>query len=348
MNVLLVRLSALGDLVHALPAYSALRAAFPGERIGWLVEDRHAALLEMLPGIAYLHRVPRRKWKKAGFSWREAAGLRRELRAGDYQAAVDLQGLTKSALWPWLARIRVRVGFGDRDGRELSRAFYNRRVCPEAARRHVVDRNLALAEALGARPAPPLALQVPPEVAAAVDAWWERYVPAGRRVALLNPGAGWESKRWPPAHFGALARFLTEDLGLLPIALWGPGEENLAGEVVETSGGLARALPPTSIPEMVEVVSRAALFVGGDTGPTHLAAYLGVPCLAPYGASDPVRNGPWGAPSLLLTRDLACRPCWKEICPLTHLECLRGLAPGAEFARIAAWWAGLPSRRRPG
>ena len=305
MDCLLVRLSALGDLVHALPAFSALRAAFPEDRIGWLVEDRHAALLSMVPGIDRLHVVPRGKWKKEGFAWREALALRQELAAAGYTAAVDLQGLGKSALWPWLARIPVRVGYGDRDGREGSRRLYNRRVQPTGA--HVVERNLALAAALGAAPAERVRLKVPDATVASVGEGWERQS-GGRPVALLNPGAGWESKRWPPRHFARLARFLDEALGLSVLVLWGPGEEAPAREIVEASS--AGMLPPTSIVEMTEAIRRAALFVGGDTGPTHLAAYLGVPVIAPYGASDPARNGPWGAPAVVITKELDCRPGW--------------------------------------
>ena len=123
--------------------------------------------------------------------------------------------------------------------------------------------------------------------------------------------------------------------------LWGPGEEALADAVVAASEGAARRLPTTTIPEMVETISRAVLFVGGDTGPTHLAAYLGVPTIAPYGASDPQRNRPWGAPGLVLTRDLDCRPCWKTFCPYGHLHCLTELAPEAEFEALDGWWASL-------
>jgi lipopolysaccharide heptosyltransferase I len=335
MDCLLVRLSALGDLVHALPVYSALRLAFPDDKIGWLVEDRHSALLSMVPSIDQLHQIPRGKWRKSSFKLGEAIALRREIGEQNYQAAIDLQGLTKSAIWPALAGIPLRVGYGDHDGRELSKLAYNKKITPPPGNRHVIERNLALLQGLDIPPADNLLpLEIPNNAKQTVASWWE----ADKKVAVLSPGTGWETKCWPPAYFGRLATFLKRELGLMPLVLWGPGEEKLAAEVVAASSGEAKLAPPTSIPEMAQVLQRASLMVGGDSGPTHLAAYMGTPIICPFGASDPKRNGPYGAPGLVLARPMECRPCWKHSCPLEHLECLKRLEPEAFFGRISSWW----------
>ncbi|MBE7561075.1 hypothetical protein HS125_19860 [bacterium] len=272
--------------------------------------------------------------------------MRRELAEADYEAALDFAGLTKSALWPALAGIPLGRLY-DADGRELARLFYNRKVKLTSTCRHVVERNLALARALDARETPGrVAFQVADEVKGSVDGWWEALGLSGRRVVVVSAGAGWESKRWPPESFGRLARLLSERLQMVPLVVWGPGEEELAEAVVAASEGVGRRAPATSIPAMLETLSRACLLVGGDTGPTHLAAYLGVPTIAPYGASDPIRNGPWGAASLVLTRDLPCRPCWKTVCPLVHRKCLNELSPEAEIDAMIGWWERLDETRQ--
>lgn len=339
-RILLVRLSALGDVVHALPVLHALRDTWPGAHLGWLLEDRHAAILSTCSAIDRLHIVPRRAWKQRKLSLRQGLlELRRELRGERYQIAIDLQGLTKSGFWAWWSGARQRMGFAGADGRELNALFLTRRVQPPAAAVHVVDRNLALAHAVGATAAP-ARFDLPPDPAAAAEvaAWWDEFG-LGERVAALLPGAGWATKQWPPSRFARLADRIAAETDLRALILWGPGEEAQA-EAIRASARVPPALaPPTSIPALVEALRRCRVTVAGDTGPLHIAAALGVRCVALFGASDPRRNGPYGAGHVVATHPVACHPCWRTHCP-TQIECLRDLDADMVFeqARAAGVW----------
>jgi len=340
---LVVRLSALGDIIHTLPSFRALRRRFPHAAVDWLVEDRFAHLLAAVEGIDSLLTVPRRPapWARRV---RAYTRLRTQLSAARYEIAFDFQGLTKSAVWPWLARVPRRVGFGADDGRELSRLFYTDRVVPDPSRLHVVERNLSLVEHVAGDSIPLEAADTyfPPDPDAAAWArdYWERNALDRLRVAVVNPCAGWETKRWTPSGYAAVAGWLARLPGWKCLISWGPGEEEQAGEVARMSGAAA-LLPPTRIHHLAEVLRRAALCVSGDTGPLHLAAAVGIPCVALFGATDPRRNGPYGVPSRTLTFPLDCAPCWKTDCPLEHRRCLADLAPETVIREIGQLLPGV-------
>ena len=342
--ILIVRLSAIGDVVHTLPCLHALRTAFPEARIGWLVEQLSAPLLEGHPEIDDLFVIPKKHWRRHPVRTLlngEKAAFYGTLRAGRWDVAVDFQGLTKSA-WPaWLSGAPRRIGFGGVDGRELSPLFCNRRVAPPASAHHVIERNLALLAPLGI------------QVEAADVAWRFPDFDAERKVLApalnglgdagflaLYPGAGWATKRWPPEHFAALAALLADaersprSARLAQVLVWGPGEESLCHEIVQRAGLPPDRLvlaPRTNLRELAALLERAAAVIGGDTGPIHLAAALGRPVVGIYGGSDPVRNGPWGAGSRALAADPAdvpCVPCWRTRCNRERaLACLRAIAP---------------------
>jgi ADP-heptose:LPS heptosyltransferase len=204
----------------------------------------------------------------------------------------------------------------------------------------VVERNLCLLEGLGV-PIPRervfggIALKEEEKRAARgfFEAWG---VEPGREVVALNPGAGWESKRWPWGHFARLGERLWSDGNLKSLVLWGPKEEVLRDAILrelKERGVEARAAPPTGLRELAALVREVALFVGGDTGPTHLAAIQGVPTLGVFGGSDAVRNGPWGPRvRTLQTTTLPCVPCWKQKCLLPRenpevIPCLERVTP---------------------
>lgn len=334
---LIVRLSAFGDILHTLPAYRALRRAFPDAEVDWLVEDRWAGVLRTVEGIGEVIPVSRRVggWAKGMGAY---GRLRKRLSGRGYQAAVDLQGLTKSGVWPWLARVPMRVGYGDADGRELSRVFYTDRVLPDAERVHVVERNLALVERVTGKREVVMAGDTwfPPDADA--EAWareyWERNSLGGFRVAVVNPCARWATKRWEPQGYAAVARGLMAR-GWKCLVSWGPGEEATAREVTSGAGGAA-TLPPMTIHQLAEILRRSSLCVSGDTGPLHLAAAVGLPCVAIFGGSDPRRNGPYRVPSRIVTFAVSCAPCWKTECPLGHLDCLRKLQPETVMREVEA------------
>ncbi|MEQ8820270.1 MAG: glycosyltransferase family 9 protein [Sumerlaeia bacterium] len=339
-SVLIVRLSAIGDVIHALPVLAALRKALPEARLGWIVEELSAPLLQHHPDLDKVYVIPKKRWKKdfRRLFRSEIQPYFRTVKADGWDAAVDLQGLSKSGLVAWASGARVRVGYGDKDGREINKLFTNRKVSPPASARHVVERNLSLLRGLGIEPDMAAAgrLGILDEERRAIGEklkaeGWDGATP----LLALNPGAGWSSKRWPPENFAEAAAPICEGGAFAPVILWGPGEEALRDAVAERLRALEIApivAPRTSVRELAVLISICGLFLGGDTGPTHLAGLLGVPVVSIFGASDGHRNRPWpvAAGPIIQQEHLPCVPCWKTVCPLAaeeNLRCLRTLEP---------------------
>jgi heptosyltransferase-1 len=309
-RILIVRLSSMGDVIHALPAAAMLRAAFPHATLGWLIEERWAELLCTLscpragerspqrPLVDHLHPVSLKSWRRSLFSpqtWeRIAAGLS-DLRAVQYQVAIDFQGAVRSAvLARWSGAPTV---YGAMQPRENAASmWYTRTVLTRG--KHVVEQACSLAEALIGEQLPIPAAKFPcdPIAESAVDL---RLHELGiHDFAMLNPGAGWGAKQWPVERYGEVAQALAKD-GLRAILNYGPGEEPLARAAEAASNGAAVALS-FSISELIALTRRVRLFIGGDTGPMHLAAALGIPVVALFGPTDPTRNGPFGTRSTVL------------------------------------------------
>lgn len=309
-RLLIVRLSAMGDVIHTLPAAQALREAFPEAVIGWLVEERWTELLcapgtprrgPRSPGrplVDWIHVVRLTGWRKSLLEMptvEQIARVWNDVRSVNYQVAIDLQGAIRSAV---LARMsRASIIYGARQTRESpATLFYTRQEIPRGA--HVVEQNLSLVQALSESPLRVGPVPLPHDFAAEqrID---ETLANEGfQNLAIINPGAGWGAKRWPAQRYGAVARALAS-CGLRSIVNYGPGEEELARQAEQASEGAAKALA-FSITELIALTRRAKLFIGGDTGPLHLAAALQVPTVAIFGPTDPVRNGPYGTSSIVL------------------------------------------------
>ena len=324
-SLLIVRLSAMGDIIHTLPAAAALRQAFPRATLGWLIEERWAELLCTLryprsgprsaqrPLVDRVHTVNLAEWRRAPFSFNTvqqmAAGLS-QLRGIRYDAVIDFQGAVRSAL---LARWSgAPVVFGDVQPRENAASmFYSRKVLCNSNGTHVIEQALELAEAVVPRTEAASLSGAPlngpgsipqPEVEFPVDP------DAGEKMAsltadmgdfiILNPGAGWGAKRWPAGRYGQVAKELAND-GFTSLVNYGPGEEDLAVAVETSSQGAARKIS-CSISELIALTRRASAFIGGDTGPMHLAAALKIPVVAVFGPTNPARNGPFGTQSIVL------------------------------------------------
>lgn len=311
MNILIVRLGALGDIVHTVPAVAALRRAFPDARIDWVVDARHAAFADLvLPvdRVIVLEKPSMPAW----------IALVRRLRPSRYDIALDFQGLMKSAVIARASGARRVLGFSIWHLREKgARPFYSEVDEPDD-RAHVIQKNLSLLSTIDVATTAiefPLARTHSP----ALDLVREDLDRLGGRpgFALINPGAAWPNKRWPAARFGEAAAFLRDVRGLATYVLWGPGEAPLAQEVIDASAGAARLAPPTRIGDLVELSREAALMVSGDTGPLHIAAAVGAPIVAIFGPTDPDRNGPWAAGDVVVSRHAACechylRQCRQE------------------------------------
>lgn len=312
-RILIVRLSALGDILHALPMLAALRARFPQAHLGWLVEPGGAPLLEGHPLLDSLHIFPKKAWSENKLAaWRGPfKELVREIRDQHYDVAIDAQGLTKSAVWGWLGRVPRRIGFRGAESRELAGVLATERVAPHPALRHVVQKNLALLAPLGI--AQPDRVEFPVHLPKAARARAAHIVGEGSGAAplvVMNPGAGWATKVWDPARYGELAKTLVERHGVRVAMAWGPREDPLVEAALRAAGHAGAVdfnaerlpeapgvypLPPTRFIELGAVIARARLFVGGDTGPTHFAAALGVPTVSMMGPLDARRNGPLGS-----------------------------------------------------
>ncbi len=316
----MVRLGAMGDVLHALPAVAMLRRALPEARIGWVVERRWRELLcapevELAgsrgagrPLVDEVHLVDTRGWRKRLLdpeTRREFQAAIQGMQARHYDAALDLQGAIKSAVIAKLSGARTTLGF--RQPREhLARWLYDTHADGRAA--HVIEQNLELVqtwlEEIGlsrvtATLNPGTAL-LPRDKAseARLEAMLQSAGLVRSPIAILNPGAGWGAKQWSPARYGELASRLASR-GLRPVVNYGPGEAQLARDAVAASGGSAVAFS-TSLSELMALARRGQLFIGGDTGPMHLAALLGVKTVALFGPTDPARNGPYWAGTRVL------------------------------------------------
>jgi lipopolysaccharide heptosyltransferase I len=343
---LIVRLGALGDVVHAIPVAAALRRAYPDARIDWLVSAKHREILDLVPVIdrrIVINDRPSTPSHGQSRSGQEAdatagtslLGAVRELRRARYDVAIDLQGLVKSALLARLSGAPRVVGFSSRYARErAARIFYTDAHDPGRGglydpreTRHVVDINIGVLSVLGITTA---RREFPIEE---VDSGAARALRAqtGGRYALLNPGAAWPNKRWPPARLAAIAVQLRERCGLMSVVLWGPGEDALAAEVVDAASGAAVLSPRTTIVDLVALARHAALMVSGDTGPTHIAAALGTPIVGIYGPTRPARNGPMSPLDITVSRDTICQCHHLRRCRLDRM-CLLDI----EVAEVAA------------
>jgi heptosyltransferase-1 len=309
-RILIVRLGAMGDVIHSLPAATALRAAFPEAMLGWLIEERWVELLCTLPTprsgprspqrplVDRIHSVNTKQWRKAPFSvqtWeRIAAGLS-DLRSVRYEVAVDLQGAARSAL---LARWSgAPVIYGSAHPREnLASMFYTRQVITRGD--HIVEQNLSLAEAVAHQTLEMPRIDLPRDDASEQECARKLKDRCIQDFVLLNPGAGWGAKQWPAERFGQVARQLAED-GLKSFINVGPDEAHIAHAVETASGGAAETFTG-SLTQLIALMRRTRLFIGGDTGPMHLASALGVPVVGIFGPTNPARNGPFGTPNIVL------------------------------------------------
>jgi heptosyltransferase-1 len=289
-HVLLVRLGSMGDVLHGLPTLATLKQNFPAWKIDWLVEWRWSELLHGNPYLARVIEFDTLSWRRDPFStatlkeFREAVS---HLREESYDYAVDLQGAVKSAVACRLSGAAQVIGLDRPWLREpVASVLYSRRVPCNAA--HIVEANLALAAALGARQA---AIEFP------LPSGDDNALPLELRadeLAVINPGAGWAAKRWPTSSYAQVCDDLDEHFGIPVIINCGPGESTPAEEVRAKCRRAQPRIFSGSVAGLIALLRRARLMIGPDTGPLHLAAALGVPTVAMYGPTDPRRNGPYG------------------------------------------------------
>ena len=315
-KILIARLGSLGDILHALPAVTAIRRTLPDATIGWLVEERWSELLTapgpkgdpvspQKPVVNLIHTVDTKRWRRRiarPSTLAELRGALRRVRAVHYDLALDFQGSIKSALLASLSGVSSIVGFAD-PRESAARMFYrSSRRFPRLGE-HVIEQNHALAAQalknyLGGQELKMLAPTLPCSPAA--DAWAQAEIMRFgiASFALVTPGAGWGAKQWPAERFGAVAQALARH-NLKTLVNVAPGEEVLGQAVVDASAGNALAVRCT-LGQLAALTRRARIFIGGDTGPLHLAAALEVPVVALFGPTDPARTGPFGTRAITL------------------------------------------------
>ncbi len=325
-RILIVKLGALGDVVHAIPVAAALRRAFPSARIDWLVSPKHREILDLVPVID----------RRLAINDARMIAAVRELRSNNYDVAIDLQGLIKSAVLARASGAPRVVGFTSRYARErLASWLYTEAYDPGGGgmyhidERNVVYTNLGILRMFGidaSEPEFPIDRAESP-VAAALAA------NAGGRYAILNPGAAWPNKRWMPQRFGAVAAELRRRRALPSIVVWGPGEESIAAEVAAASGGAAMVAPRTTIADLVALARGASLYLAGDTGPAHIAAAVGTPIVGIYGPTRPSRNGPWAKADVTVSRADVCQCHHLRQCKLKTM-CLEDIQVAEVVAAV--------------
>ncbi len=339
-KILIVRLSALGDVIRTIPSVCGLMRRFPRGEFHWLVENSSAGLLRALPGVKLIEID--RKATRGGNPWRVLSAVRaaaRRVRAEGFDCAIDFHGVLKSGMYPLLARVPLRIGY-DRGGSiEGHRWLINRRLKLPDAHISRYQRSLALAQFIdpAVEPATP-AIELAAEARDRIDQ------SMADRPMLLFPGvsARGRYKRWPGDHWAWLYARI-QALGLGPVRfVFGPADSQCRAEIVETLGGEPEALPPFTVPELAHALTRARLFVACDTGPMHLASVLDVPLVALYGPSDPVISQPLSSRLRELAPWTPCAPCRRRDC--SALICQTSITPKRVFYAVQSLLAELEAR----
>ena len=302
-NILLVKPSSLGDVVHTLPLLKDLRMGFPDAHIAWLIKRQYAGILE---GNPYLNEIIPWEWK-----W----GLIKRLKESHFDLVIDVQGLFRSGFAAFLSGAHERIGF--KNARELSPLFYTKRVSVPAMDIHAVDRYRLITDYLGIK-------QYPPDFTIIIDEQekvcverllFESGVKDGDILVMVNPSSRWQSKRWGTEKFASLCDVLSSEYGVKTVIIGGPEDTSIAYEVKT----LMKTAPiitagSTTIKGLVALLSKAKVLVTNDSGPMHIAAALNVPVVAIFGPTDPGRTGPYGKGHIVVRKEMPCSPCFKKYC----------------------------------
>jgi lipopolysaccharide heptosyltransferase I len=318
-RVLIIKPSAIGDVVHTLPVLNVVRQRWPDAYIAWLVTPACADLLDGQPQLNEVIRFERRRFGKGWHNPSAAVGLfrfARELRAKQFDLVIDLQGLFRSGWLSWQTRAPYRVGFTS--AREFAWAFYTHRVMIADAEQHAIDRYLTLAESIGCG-------RGPVEFRFATNDADRRVVSELLRddspYAVLLPGTNWPTKRWPVEHFAATVAPLRKRFGLRSVIAGGPTDRALAAMIPDALDLTGK----TTLRQTVALLERTSVVVANDSGPMHTAAALRRPLVTPYGPTSPVRTGPYRRLDTVVRLDIPCSPCFSRQC--SHQSCLRWLTP---------------------
>lgn len=325
-SFLIVRLSSLGDIIHTLPAFSALRKHYPEAKISWVVEENGKEILDLVPGLDRIVPVRLKRWKLgSGRFWKEFRRLKKEIRAKD-QIAIDFQGLVKSGFLAFLSGARRRIGFHKTNLKERQASlFYTERLGEVSEKDHVIEKNLKLLSMLGIEEHNyEFPLSFPDELSEKVRKILDDlgYAPQ-KNLVLMNVGAAWETKRWPADRWIELIERIGNG-SIFPVMLWGnETEQELAKQVNKASG--VPVVPSLTLQEVMALIRAVSVLVSGDTFALQAACALDRPVVGMFGPTTPTRNGPFRERDQVVFHELECSHCYKRTC--SRLECLEKITP---------------------
>ncbi len=326
-NILIVKLSAIGDVIHALPVAGALKQHFPQARITWVVEKPAYDLLTNNPHIDEIIIFDKPRFKSLAGLMRNAPLFVRELRSRQFDLALDLQGLFKSAAIAFLSGAPSRYVYCN--AREYSHLLA-RKACGSHTNGHIVEQYLDVVRELGAHVtgAEWAIYPTEQEQQAAHNIASQAGLSFAKPYVVLAPGANWPNKRWPVNNFSRLADWLAGQ-NIQTVIIGGPGDQELAEQIVTGAQSAPISIVgKTSLKQLAHIISNAKALVGGDTGPMHLAAALKTPVVALMGPTDTRRNGPYSQSENALVTSFECHGCWRRSCS-KELDCLSGIDIGS-------------------
>ena len=350
IKILIVKMSAIGDVIHTLPALNAIRKHFPGAHITWLVEAAAADLVVDHPALDRVIVSKRKRWVKELFSPLYARGggqilsFVRELRDTRYDLILDFQGLLKSGVMVMLARGRIKAGF-DRgmDHAECSHLFYNTRIPPISMEIHALKRGLMMIEALGI-PTDRIEYNLPISsgdhdcLAVLLK---EKGVDPEKPLVCINPQATWATKLWDNGRFAVLSDRIQETYGAQVVFTGGPEDRAVIDTIMAmTAKPCVNLAGLTTLKTLGALYQRAALLVTTDTGPMHLGAAAGTRVVAIFGSTAPWRTGPHGPSHGVVRSNLSCSPCFRRVCP--HCNCMGGITVETVMAAVKKQLESMP------
>ncbi len=342
MKVLIVKVSALGDVVHALPVLAYLKSADPHMQIDWLVEEPFSPFLDDHPLIDNLYRINTKAWRKSGVmaSLKGVFSIIRAVRKSRYDCVLDLQGNAKSGMFTLASGAALRFGFDKGGVREsLNLLATNRKATLGANDYHVTDRSLAIAKAafpagtelINAGPLP-----VDDASATRVDEKLKMEALANAALVVLHYGTTWVTKHWPLVSWQALANRLIDELGVRPILTWGNDQELSAVQSIQQAcNNRALVWPRGSLKDLTALLARVDLVVGSDTGPVHIAAAVGTATVSIFRVTDPRRNAPRGSQHSHVSTSMDCSACLQKKCEL-DTECGLSISVDSVFDMVKA------------
>ena len=335
MNILIVKLSAIGDVIHTLPSLAALRKLYPEAHITWVVEEAAADLVKNHPMLDAVLISRRKNWIKSlrqgEFSrpLREMRAFLRELRKRPYDLVIDFHGLLKSAVIVLLSGGKRKLGYDSLQ--ELSGLFYNEKI-PENMSKHAVDRYLDFTRYLGAK-IEEAQFILPSDNAAqtGIQSLLKKYHLENKKFIAVNPVAYWETKLWDDEKFAGLADLIKTKLNI-EVVFTGSEKKSIEKISAQMQDKAVNLAGETSLPELAHLYKKALMLITTDSGPMHLAAAVGTPVIALFGPTDPQRTGPYGEGHTIIRTDLPCSPCLLKRCPTK--KCMQDILPEQVMAAI--------------